>query len=63
MAVATYAGSFGGFGNVKAGWVDTASTSVQFYGVKYAVDTGPTGAGTQTFDMTIRSSISFRSSR
>jgi len=63
MAVATYAGSFGGFGNVAAGWVDTASTSVQFYGVKFACDTGPTGAGINTWDMQIRSRISFRSSR
>jgi len=63
MAVATYAGSFGGFGNVPSGWVDTASTSVQFYGVKFACDTGPTGAGINTWDMQIRSRISFRSSR
>jgi len=63
MAVATYAGSFGGFGNVSAGWVDTASTSVQFYGVKFACDTGPTSAGLNTWDMQIRSRISFRSSR
>jgi len=63
MAVATYAGSFGGFGNVPAGWVDTASTSVQFYGVKFACDTGVTSAGNNTWDMQIRSRISFRSSR
>jgi len=63
MAVATYAGSFGGFGNVPSGWVDTASTAVQFYGVKFACDTNPTGAGNNTWDMMIRSRISFRSSR
>jgi len=43
IAVAAYNGSFGGFSNSAAPWIDAASTSVQHYGLKVAIDPGATG--------------------
>jgi hypothetical protein len=39
IAVAGYTGTFGGYVNIPAPWIDAASTNVQHYGVKYAMPT------------------------
>lgn len=40
-AIAAYNATFNGYGNVAKMWVDSASPNVQFYGVKYWIDTCP----------------------
>jgi hypothetical protein len=45
MALSAYTGAFGGFANVADQWIDAASTTVQFYGVKILVQ-GATAAQT-----------------
>lgn len=59
MAVAAYAPSaFTSFANTKPMWIDTSSSGVAHYGVKLAAN--PTNGSTQTFDLTLRFSVSFR---
>jgi hypothetical protein len=45
MAVSAYTGSFGGFANMANVWIDSASNSVQHYGVKLFIP-GATAAQT-----------------
>jgi len=62
IAFATYAGAFTGFANVSESWIDCASTTVQHYGLKYALDQGA-AAFLQVFDLTVRVRLSFRNVR
>jgi len=61
VAVATYNGSFGGFANQKAQWLDAASTTIQHYGVKiYVPATGVVGQTVfQQWDVNMEYFISF----
>jgi hypothetical protein len=57
VAMAAYAGTFVGFGNSENQWIDSASNTVQHYGIKMAA------LGTAVavaYDIFIRAVISFR---
>jgi len=60
VAVAEYTGSFTGFGNVVADWIDSSSSTVKHYGLKVAFE--PTSSAV-TYDLTFRYHVSFRSIR
>lgn len=63
-ALAAYTGSFSGYGNLESPWIDCASSTVQHYGVKYAIDAGDTGqTALQTWNCTMRVGVSFRNVR
>jgi hypothetical protein len=57
MAVAVYSGTFTSFSNAPANWIDSASPSVQHYGIKYATE--PTSV-IINFNLTFRAKVSFR---
>jgi len=57
MAVALYSGVFTSFGNEDADWIDSASNTVQHYGIKYAA-TQTTAI--QNFNLQVRARVSFR---
>jgi len=57
IAVASYSGAFTSYSNVPSGWIDSASPSVQHFGIKAA--TVSTGSAFQ-IAMTVRAVISFR---
>jgi hypothetical protein len=59
-AIAAYAGAFNNFINVPSPWIDTVSSGVQHYGIKYYV---PLSAGTvlQEWEIQAEYFISFRS--
>lgn len=61
-AMAVYAGTFTGFGNIPDTWIDAASTGVAHYGAKYICDAGTT-AFLQTWDVQIRMKIRWRAVR
>jgi hypothetical protein len=59
QAKAIYGGTFTQFGNEPAGWIDCASTSAAFYGVKAVLE--PTiSAGDVKVDLFSRLTVSFR---
>jgi len=58
VAVATYSGSFISFGNASLQWIDSVSTTVQHYGVKFAVN-----SGTISRNYWARFHVSFRQSK
>jgi hypothetical protein len=61
-ALAAYAGAFTNFGNVGGMWIDSASSGVQHYGVKFWRPGGTAGQTTfQTWDITVEYFISFKS--
>jgi len=43
MAVAAYSGTFGSFANVDPQWIDSASTNVQFYALKWGTNAVSSG--------------------
>jgi hypothetical protein len=57
MAVAAYSGAFTSFSNMEADWIDSASNTVQHYGLKWACS-ATTAA--QTYNLTVRARVSFR---
>jgi hypothetical protein len=57
MAVAAYSGAFTSFSNEPAGWIDSASPSVQHYGIKYAATV--TG-NVMTFALSLRARVAFK---
>jgi hypothetical protein len=57
MAVAAYSGAFTSYANEVAGWIDSASPSVQHFGVKCAAL--PDGVA-RSIQMSIRGTIMFR---
>jgi len=57
VAVAEFAGTFTGYGNMPSTWIDTASPAVQHYGFKAAAAPGGTVV---TYNLTVRAVISFR---
>jgi len=59
IAVAVYNGSFAGFANKKADWIDVASTSVQHYGFKFGIDVTNNSSDVK-LDMHTRITVSFR---
>jgi len=58
-AVAGYGGAFSSYLNIPAPWIDVASTAVQHYGLKIALD-ATTAANDVRIDMLIRVHVSFR---
>lgn len=58
VATAVYNGTFAGFANSKAPWIDAASSSVQHYGFKAGCNT--TAAPVVNFNLTMRYHISCR---
>lgn len=63
-AMAAYTGSFSGYGNVESPWIDCTSSTVQHYGIKWAIDAGDTGqTALQTWSVTMRVGLSFRNVR
>lgn len=57
MAVATFSGAFTSYANEVAGWIDSASTGVQHYGLKMALDPTPVSVN---YSISIRAKITFR---
>jgi hypothetical protein len=47
IALAAYAGAFTSYANNRAAWIDSASTAVEHYGVKYCI--GQCAGAAQTF--------------
>lgn len=63
MALAAYSGAFTSYANVADTWIDAASTSVQHYGIKYAIPGITTGQTQyQSWDVHIEYFIRFRRS-
>jgi len=58
VAVAEFAGTFTGYGNVPATFIDSASPAVQHYGFKAATAAG--GSLAYTYQLTVRAVITFR---
>lgn len=58
---AMYSGAFTSFGQLKAPWIDSASPSVVFYGLKYALPNGTTA--TNLWNTTVTSVWQFRQVR
>jgi len=42
IAMAAFSGTFGGYVNSADQWIDVASSGVQYYGMKFGIDTAPT---------------------
>jgi len=62
MALAAYSGAFTSYANVEPQWIDTASTGVIHYGLKYfipAVTSGQTML--QSWEINVEYYVSFRS--
>jgi len=57
LAIATYSGAFTSYMSMADQWVDTSSPSVQFYGLKCAVNTTTSVIG---FQVRSRLTVSFR---
>jgi len=57
MATAVYSGAFTSFANEPAGWIDSASNTVQHYGIKYS-STSTTAI--QSFNLSLRAVVSFK---
>jgi hypothetical protein len=62
VASALYNGSFVGYGNIAAPWIDCSTSNVVHYGIKTFTDTGYSGA-IQVINVTIRAVIEFRATR
>lgn len=60
VADALYSGAFTSFGSVAAPWIDTASNTVQHYGLKFAVDPTPT---TWSYSIIFKLHLDFRNVR
>jgi len=57
IAVAAYSGAFTSYMNVSAPWIETSSSSVQHYGIKYALTISP---ATFAYDATARVHLQFK---
>jgi len=57
IAVAAYSGAFTSYMNEVAPWIETTSSSVQHYGVKYALTISP---ATFAYDVTARVHLQFK---
>lgn len=57
IAVSAYQGTFAGFTNIPATWIDSASPNVQHYGFKCAVVASPVAI---TYNLHVRALVSFR---
>jgi len=57
IAAAAYSGAFTSYMNVVAPWIETSSSSVQHYGVKYALTISP---ATFAYDVTARVHFQFK---
>jgi hypothetical protein len=63
-ALGAYTGSFGGFANVPAPWLDAASSTVQHYGLKIGIDPGQSGqTALQAWTITFRYLLQVRNVR
>jgi hypothetical protein len=49
IAVSAYQGAFTGFANFQDQWIDSASSGIQHYGVKYALSHGTTAPPTTVY--------------
>lgn len=58
MAIAAFSGAFTSYSNEVAGWIDSASPSVQHYGLKCAIP--GVDSVVRIFYLTIRAKVSFR---
>jgi hypothetical protein len=58
VAVAEFGGTFTGYGNIPATWIDTASPAVQHYGFKAGAASTP--GGSLNYNLSVRAVISFR---
>jgi hypothetical protein len=58
IAVATFSGAFTSYGNEPAGWVDSASPSVQHFGLKTGMISN--GASVVSYSLVARAVVSFR---
>jgi len=57
VAAAAYSGAFTSYMNVVAPWIESSSSSVQHYGVKYALTISP---ATFAYDVTARVHFQFK---
>lgn len=57
MAIAAYSGAFTSYSNVPAGWIDSASPSVEHYGIKMYSETTSVALN---YSLTVRAIVSFR---
>lgn len=62
VAIAVYNGAFTGYGNQQGQWMDVASPSTQFYGIKWGFTGGP-GANVASYAIDYRYKIEFRKVR
>jgi hypothetical protein len=60
ISIAGFTGTFGGFVNEPAPWIDAASTNVQHYGLKYAL---PSASLISAWQCIARYTIDFRNIR
>jgi len=61
IAIAAYAGAFTSYANTSCRqWLDSASTGVLYYGLKYAI---PAASISVTFTVLVTASVQFRSQR
>lgn len=58
MATAAFSGTFTSYSNDVATWIDSASPSVEHYGIKIAAQS--TGSTAVSFDLVVRAVVSFR---
>jgi hypothetical protein len=63
IAVVAFAGSLNGTANVVAPWIDTASPSVQHYGVKYVLSGSTYTVATNIYRIFVRYCLAFRQVR
>jgi hypothetical protein len=61
-AIAAYTGAFTGYAQSTSNmWFDCASTTLQFYGVKYATESAPTAS--VYYELIVTATVAFRSNR
>jgi len=60
-AVAAYSGTFTSYANKYGQWVDTASPSVQFYGLKAAITGSTFSTSTKVYEVEATVTIKFKS--
>lgn len=58
IAVAAYSGAFTAFSNAESQWIDSASNTVQHYGIKYCSSAATTAV--YSYNLSIRANVSFR---
>jgi hypothetical protein len=61
ISVSAYQGAFTGYANMQDQWLDSVSTGVQHYGVKYSITHGTTApTGTVFFTLIAHALVDFR---